>query len=152
MADQFALVILNGQMERLPVADRLKVGAGIVFDNSDATIDDTAGVLSFTDINGTKSLTTMPVMGNTIIDFGVFPGKDIASALVSSATVTTSSFVSVKLNAIDTPDHSADEHIADGPAVYAGAPAAGSFTVYASSTQQLGARAYGKWSVAWSHT
>lgn len=153
MADQFALIILNGQMERLPVTDRLKVGAGLVFDNGNATIDDTAGVLSFTDIHGTKSLSSVPVQGSGQIDFGSFPGNTNATLTVADASITSSSVVTAKILRLATTDHSADEHIADPPAVYAGNVVAGvGFTVYGSFTQQLGGRTYGKWSVSWSRT
>jgi hypothetical protein len=153
VADQFALVILNGQMERLPVTDRLKVGAGIVFDNSNATIDDIGGILYFTDINGSKALTAVPVVGNAEIDFGAMPGNSTMTLAIADAAIAAGSIVGAQILAKATVDHSLDEHIADPPQVYAGNVVAGvGFTIYGSVTQSLGPTTYGKWSVSWSRT
>ena len=141
-------------MERLPATDRLKVGAGIVFSGGTVSIDDAAGVLSFTDASGTKSLDNIPVAGTAQIDFGAFPGSGYATPLaIAVPSIKAGSSVSVKIMHAATVDHSADEHVADPPGVYGGDIVAGvGFTIYGSFTQLLGGRTYGKWSVAWSCT
>jgi hypothetical protein len=86
--------------------------------------------------------------GRTTIDFGAFPGEtNIAVELTGQATIADTAEVDVWLVATPTADHSADEHVVDGPNVLAGAvtPGAG-FTIYASARNE---RAYGLWSVAW---
>lgn len=153
MADQVALVIVNGQMERLAASDRLNVETGIVFGSNVVTITGAAGVLSFTDANGTKSLDAIPVEGSVILDFGAFPGSSNATVSVADAGIKSGSITTAKILPIATSDHSADEHVADPPAVYADTVVAGvGFTVRGSFTQQLGGRTYGKWTVAWSRT
>jgi hypothetical protein len=110
--------------------------------------------------------------GVAILDFGAFPGQPMVSLVVASPDV---SDPNAELDAwvipVATTDHTADEHIADGPAVIAAYTTPGtSFTITcsqnaktlpvppgtpfggANSQQPIGQQQlnpYGKWSIAW---
>jgi hypothetical protein len=153
MTTRKVLVEVSGLTREIADADSAGVGAGLVFTNTAAHIDAAGGTISFTDTNGTKNLSAMPVMGTIILDFGAFPGSSNASVAVADAGIKAGSVTTAQIEPIATADHSADEHIADPPAVYADSVVAGvGFTVRGSYTQQDGARTYGKWTVAWSRT
>lgn len=108
--------------------------------------------------------------GTATIDFGAFPGKSDTSIAISDAAV--SDFPTSKAEAwlvpLATADHTADEHMLETIAVFAGPPAVGvGFTVYGFNTSQfneqltfngsepnptlggIGTRIYGTWTIAW---
>jgi hypothetical protein len=71
--------------------------------------------------------------GTATVNFGGFPGSSDTSVLVTGQTgIAAGSLVEAWLVPVATSDHSADEHIADGPRILAGniVPGTG-FTVYA---------------------
>ena len=80
----------------------------------------------------------MGAQGQTTINFGAIPGTDIATvAVIGQVAILGGSLTEAWLAPIDTVDHSADEHLVDGPRVYAGAPTAGvGFTIYAVMREQ----------------
>jgi hypothetical protein len=70
--------------------------------------------------------------GTATLNFGGFPGSTDTSVLVTGQTgIVAGSLVEAWLVPVATGDHSADEHIADGPRVLAGniVPGTG-FTIY----------------------
>ena len=75
----------------------------------------------------------MGASGQTTINFGAFPGvSDVSLAITGQAGIVAGSLVEAWLALVATADHSADEHFADGPLVYAGNIIAGTgFTIYA---------------------
>lgn len=77
--------------------------------------------------------------GITTIDFGAFPGKSDASvAVTGQAAIVAGSIVGASLRLVATADHSADEHMLESLAVFAGNISAGTgFTIYAVNTSQL---------------
>lgn len=90
----------------------------------------------------------MAGQGTITIDFGAFPGKTDASiAVTGQAGILTGSLVEAWIFPVATSDHSADEHLAEPPAIVAGNIVAGTgFTIYGNA---LDNRAYGLWTVAW---
>jgi hypothetical protein len=99
----------------------------------------------------------MGASGKTTVDFGAFPGAlDVAKAITGQAGIVAGSLVEAWLIPEATADHSADEHLIDGPAITAGNIVAGTgFTIYAKiakdPTPPRGDphRVYGLWTVGW---
>lgn len=109
----------------------------------------------------------MGAQGTTTVDFGAFPGDTDASTVVASAGIAAGSLVEAWLMPIPTADHTADEHIAEGPhiAILAGNIVAGvGFTIYAQIGDNPGTGMrdlksgivdkdgmlfYGLWTVGW---
>ena len=89
--------------------------------------------------------------GTGVVNFGAVPGSDIATLVVTGqGDILSGSFVEAYLVPTSTADHSADEHLIDGPRVIAGAISAGvGFTVYALATDRPGSRLYGSFTIAW---
>lgn len=153
MTDRKALVEAGGTTRQIADADRVEVGAGVAFADPGVSIDASGGALTLTDANGSKGLNQIPVAGTSEIDFGTFPGDSTASVFVADPAVLAGSIVSAQIMVGTTVDHSADEHIADAPDLYAGivVPGAG-FWVYGSFTKNLGPTTYGKWAFSWTRT
>lgn len=87
--------------------------------------------------------------GQTTIDFGAFPGvTDITIAVTGQDDIAAGATVEAFIVPTATVDHTADEHVADSPCVYAGNVTAGTgFTIYGiTNTNQA---VYGKWTVGW---
>ncbi len=61
----------------------------------------------------------MAATGEIEIDFGAAPGKDLVTVAVARAAVTANTHVEAYLFPKATADHSADEHIIDGPVLFA---------------------------------
>lgn len=107
----------------------------------------------------------MSGQGTTTLNFGTFPGSTDASVAVSAPTIGSSNLVEAWIFPTATTDHTADEHWADPPEVYAGNITAGvGFTIYGvvkkradvgpmtDSTRIRNVDApmvYGLWTVAW---
>lgn len=108
----------------------------------------------------------MSGQGTSTVNFGAFPGSTDASVTVTGQSgITGTSLVEAWIFPTATTDHTADEHWADPPEVYAGNVVAGTgFTIYAvvkkrsdigplsDSTRIKNVDApmiYGQWSVAW---
>jgi hypothetical protein len=74
----------------------------------------------------------MGASGTTTIDFGAFPGSGHATvAITGQAGIVSGSLVEAWLRPVDTADHTADEHIVDGPLIFAGnIVAATGFTIH----------------------
>lgn len=89
-------------------------------------------------------------MGSGTLDFGVFPGGSDASLIITGQTpIVAGSKLWVALAPLTTADHSPDEHVVDGPHVYAGALVVGTgFTIFGVSRNE-GALTYGQWNVTW---
>lgn len=81
----------------------------------------------------------MGAQGSTTVDFGAFPGKSDATAVVTGqAGITGGSLVEAWLTPVATADHTADEHILETIRVMAGNISAGvGFTIYAVNTSTL---------------
>lgn len=116
----------------------------------------------------------MGATGTATVNFGGFPGASDTSVLVTGQTgIVAGSLVEAWLVPVGTSDHSADEHLVDGPKIMAGniVPGVG-FTIYgiawptipvpdATYRPSRGVREnyeekgrvtpmpYGQWSVAW---
>jgi hypothetical protein len=152
VADRKALVEISG-FKQVPDTDRVSVGAGVAFADPAAKIDASGGVLTLQDASGTKSLDKIPIAGTGEIDFGAFPGANTSSVFIPDPTIEAGSIVDAKIVAKATVDHSADEHIADAPDLFAGSVvAAAGFWVYGSFTKNLGPTTYGKWAFMWTRT
>jgi len=68
--------------------------------------------------------------GEDTLDFGTTP-SDLATRAISRTSILATSHVEAYLYPRDTADHSIDEHVVDGPHVFACSPVAGvGFTVY----------------------
>jgi len=107
--------------------------------------------------------------GTATIDFGAFPGTVDASVVITGqAGIATSSKVLAWLMPKDTADHTADEHLVDGPVIVADASsivAGTGFTIRGLTREEPGgadaarnprdrsardsADCYGLWTVAW---
>jgi hypothetical protein len=89
--------------------------------------------------------------GNTEVDFGAFPGTSRATVTVTGqAGILAGSCVEAWLYPKDTTDHTVDEHIVDGPLVFAADIVAGvGFTIYADASNSPDGVLYGKYSVGW---
>ena len=94
--------------------------------------------------------------GQTILDFGAFPGKSDTSQPVTGQTgIGTASIIEVNLTPVATADHTADEHLVETLRVFAGNIVAGTgFTIYGVNDSQAGplgdgTRIWGKWTVNW---
>ena len=87
--------------------------------------------------------------GSVQLDFGAFPGKTDATAVVTGqSAITASSFVEAWIAPDVTTEHSADEHWVDPPSVVAGNIVAGTgFTIYGVTRDDY--RKWGKWNVDW---
>ena len=113
-----------------------------------------------------------PTSGVAVLDFGAFPGQPMASVVVTSPDVSDpNAELDTWVIPVATVDHTADEHVVDGPAVVAAYTTPGtSFTITGyqnaktipvppgtpfggdNSQQPIGQRQinpYGKWSIAW---
>lgn len=110
----------------------------------------------------------MGATGTALIDFGTFPGgSDASLAITGQGGIIAGSIVEAWLLPTATADHTADEHIVNGPKVFAGNIVAGTgFTIYlvnddscdggdtiGGSGKQVAssnnAATYGVWNVAW---
>jgi len=91
----------------------------------------------------------MGAKGTTTVDFGAHPGATEASASVTGqSSIASDSLAEAWLFPVATADHSVDEHVVDGPLVFATSIVAGSgFTIRA--VTRSGDRVYGIWNVAW---
>ena len=89
-----------------------------------------------------------PEYGQTIVNFGVFPGSTDASVTITDPNVQATSYLEANLLAIATPDHSVDEHRIEAIHITAGniVPST-SFTIYAQS--QSNAKLYGAYTVSY---
>ena len=93
--------------------------------------------------------------GQSIIDFGAFPGKSDTSLAVTGQTgIAAGSIIEVSLTPVATADHTADEHLVETLRVFAGSIVAGTgFTIYGVNDAQAfgvdGTRIWGKWTVNW---
>lgn len=104
--------------------------------------------------------------GTATLDFGAFPGKSDASvAITGQPGIIATSLVEAWIRPEATADHTADEHMVETLAVFAGNIVAGTgFTIYGFNTSQLterppgdlsdenagrGTRLWGTWKVAW---
>lgn len=87
----------------------------------------------------------------TTLDFGAFPGASDASVTITGLTdIDANSVPEAWIVPIATDDHTADEHLADPPAVYAGLVVAGTgFTIYGVNQNFGDQRTYGKWTVGY---
>jgi hypothetical protein len=84
-----------------------------------------------------------------IIDFGAFPGHPDTSLFVNNGSVTTDSIITAHVMAMDSDDHTADEHWADSPILVAGGIVVGSgFTIYGKARENS-VSLYGKYNIAW---
>lgn len=74
----------------------------------------------------------MSQSGTTTIDFGAFPGaSDSSVAVTGQSGIISGSLVEAWLRPVATADHTADEHVVDGPRIIAGNIQAGTgFTIY----------------------
>lgn len=92
----------------------------------------------------------MGAQGTATVDFGSFPGTDIATLTITGQTgILTSSLVEAWLVPKDTADHSEDEHVIEPPnlfVAYSSIVAGTGFTITAIAIDGL---AYGTYSVAW---
>ncbi len=98
----------------------------------------------------------MGAQGQGIIDFGAFPGSDIATLVITGqAAILAGSLCEAWLDATAsaTTDHSVDEHIAESGnmTILCKAIVAGTgFTIVAKTVMDTaGINIYGKWNVAW---
>jgi hypothetical protein len=113
----------------------------------------------------------MGAQGQATLDFGAFPGASDASVTVTGqGGIGSGSLVEAWIRPIATPDHSADEHMAETLQVFAHTIVAGTgFTISGFNTSQLfetpggwhytgsvrageagrGTRIYGQFTVAW---
>jgi hypothetical protein len=88
--------------------------------------------------------------GEDTLDFGPAPGSTHASRAISRTSILAGSHVEAYLYPRDTADHSIDEHVVDGPHVFACAVVAGvGFTVY--GVPRMG-RLTGAWTFRWVST
>lgn len=80
-----------------------------------------------------KTALKVPWTGSTTVDFGAFPGQSDTSVAVTGQTgILSGSSLNAWLIPAATADHSADEHLVDGPRILAGNISAGvGFTIYA---------------------
>ena len=92
----------------------------------------------------------MGATGTAIVDFGAFPGTDIATlAITGQSSITGSSMVEAYLDptAADTADHSSDEHlVADIDVRCSALVAAAGFMINLIGRDSIH---YGKWNVIW---
>lgn len=101
-----------------------------------------------TKIRGLAAL--LPKKGLVEVDFGAWPGSTEAGTAVSFPSVSTSGPLTAWVQAVETVDHSADEHRIETITAMAGNAVPGvGFTVYARSTGPW--RLYGLWSVGWTY-
>jgi hypothetical protein len=94
----------------------------------------------------------VPNVGRTVVHFGAFPGAaDARVDVTDQKGIVESSIVQAWIAPIDTPDHSADEHMVEPLRVVAGniVPGVG-FTTYAFYAGFGDGLAYGQFTVAWS--
>jgi len=91
----------------------------------------------------------MGAKGTTTVDFGAHPGATEASASVTGqSSITSDSLAEAWLFPVATADHSVDEHVVDGPLVFATGVSAGvGFTIRALTRN--GQNLSGAYSVAW---
>lgn len=99
----------------------------------------------------------MGSQGTADLDFGAFPGTDIATLTITGeAGIVAGSLVEAWLRPVDTVDHSVDEHMLEELEVYAANIVAGTgFTIYGVAKQSYSdpkgvvPMIYGTWKVAW---
>lgn len=84
-----------------------------------------------------------------LLDFGAFPGASDASLTITGQTgILAGSLVQAWITPVATADHSADEHLASPPRIYAGNISAGTgFTIYGVTPDNT--LTYGLWTVNW---
>jgi hypothetical protein len=94
----------------------------------------------------------MSGQGTTTIDFGAFPGKTDVTVDIVASGITGLSLAEAWLFPAATADHTVDEHLVDGPRVFAHTITAGvgfKITAISSSSDETDFLTYGLWSVAW---
>lgn len=81
----------------------------------------------------------MGAQGTTTVDFGAFPGStDTSVAITGQTGILSGSLVEAWIYPVATADHSADEHIIESLAIYAGNVIAGTgFTIYVISRNTI---------------
>jgi hypothetical protein len=90
-----------------------------------------------------------------LVDFGAFPGSSYASTTIPDAVPQgdSNALVQAYVVPIATVDHSADEHVVDGPILSVAEDGAGNLIISAIPNGQVfqtdGMMPWGKWSVAW---
>jgi hypothetical protein len=89
-----------------------------------------------------------------VVDFGAFPGSNYATATFPSGLPADSTaLLQAFVIAADTVDHSADEHVVDGPIVSAVADGLGNVIINAYPNNNVPKvdvmMPWGKWSVGW---
>ena len=90
----------------------------------------------------------MATQGTASVNFGAWPGVTDTTLVISGQPgILSTALVEAWLAPRATVDHSADEHVVDGPILLAGniEPGTG-FTVFA---QSRGLALYGLWSINW---
>lgn len=108
-------------------------------------------------LNGGETLLTFPISGgggggsgSGEVDFGTTPSQEAFLAISGQTGITASSVVKAWLVPLATADHSIDEHLVDGPDVYAYDVVAGvGFSIVATAYNRPGSTLTGAWSVAW---
>lgn len=111
---------------------------------ADPTTDDSLATKRYVDANAGGG-----AIGTAVIDFGPFPGSTEAMVnITGQLTISASSKIEAQLYPLDTADHSVDEHLLDGPNVFATniVPTVG-FTIRAFTDDEF--RKWGQWSVLW---
>lgn len=94
----------------------------------------------------------MSASGTTTVDFGAHPGASDATVTITGQTgILSGSLVEAWLMPTSaTADHSTDEHVVDGPEVFAADVVAGTgFTIRATAARNPGGRLYGQFRVGW---
>lgn len=118
------------------------------------TLPATSGTLALT------SQITSNATGQSVVDFGAFPGADSASLVVTGLSgIPSGAKVNAWITPVGTSDHSADEHMLSGVAAFAASVVAGvgftlSLIAGRSDTTPVGTQlrgAYGAFTVNWSY-
>jgi len=93
----------------------------------------------------------MSASGSTTVDFGAFPGDDMASVAVTGQTaILSGSLVEAWILPAATTDHTSDEHVVESIEIFAGNIVAGTgFTIYGRNGGSGDTQIYGKWNVGW---
>lgn len=113
----------------------------------------------FDPVTGVYNVMTLAVLvslfagtvGTGLLDFGAFPGASDATLTVTGLPgISASAAVEAWISPVATSDHTADEHLANPPRVYAGNIVANvGFTIYGVNDDRGDELTYGKWSVNW---
>jgi hypothetical protein len=90
-----------------------------------------------------------PNTGTAMLDFGAAGSSDTRVDVTGQTNIAASARPIVRVAYLDSPDHSADEHLAEDFNVYAGAVIAGvGFLIYGVTRNVA---LFGRWNVAWSY-